>query len=155
MNILILTIVLILAIASLVAKKSMSAMLSFASMMLLLGFYYISLHLQLLGLFQIFVYTGGVTVLMLFGLTIIGSEFPKISPKYSSAIVSTLLFISMTLLYFRFKDGIVHYIDIPKGLSFADKYSDLLPIFAMIAVSLIYASVAMAGKLSKSKKDIQ
>lgn len=151
MNILLLTIVLILAIASLTSKKSMSAMLSFALMMLLLGIYYISLHLQLLGLFQIFVYTGGVTVLMLFGLTIIGSDFPEISPKHSSAVISTLLFVSLTLLYFRYRDGIVHHSGITKELSFADGYSDIVPIFAMIAISLIYASVSMAGKLSKKR----
>ncbi len=151
MNILILTIVLILAIASLVSHKSMSAMLSFASMMLLLGIYYISLHLQLLGLFQIFVYTGGVTVLMLFGLTIIGSDFPTISPKSSSAIISTLLFVSLSLLYFRYKDSIVHHNNISQNISFSETYADIVPIFAIIAISLIYASVAMAGKLSKSK----
>jgi len=76
MNIVILTIVLALAIASLNLKKSIASLISFALMMLVLGIYYISLDEKLLGLFQIFVYTGGIGVLMLFGITLIGVEFP-------------------------------------------------------------------------------
>jgi len=74
---LLLTAVVILAVMSITVKRTVPAVLSFAILMFLLGLYYIGYGEKLLGLFQIFVYTGGIVVLMLFGVTVIGTKFPE------------------------------------------------------------------------------
>ncbi|WP_456479262.1 NADH-quinone oxidoreductase subunit J family protein, partial [Nautilia sp.] len=77
MSVLILALAVILAVMALTQKNTVSAVLAFVMMMFLLGVYYILMDEKLLGLFQIFVYTGGIVVLTLFGVTVIGSKFPK------------------------------------------------------------------------------
>jgi len=161
-ELLLLSAVLGLAVGSLFIKKSVPAMISFASMMFLLGVFYILQDAKILGLFQIFIYTGGIVVLMLFGITIIGVEFPKIEPRAWSAVVSFLLFVAMSVLFFRGVGGL----DILNGGKldnpsiFADGYADMVILFALIGSSLLYATVKMASllnsrsKLSKRRDDV-
>ena len=103
MSIALLSIALILAITSLSVKQSISSLISFALMMLVLGLYYIGLNEKLLGLFQIFVYTGGIAVLMLFGITLIGREFPKTKRSSWSAVLAFFIFVLMTTLFLMYK----------------------------------------------------
>lgn len=153
MTLLLLTIVLILAAASLMIKKSVPAMISFALMMFLLGIYYISLDAKLLGLFQIFVYTGGIVVLMLFGVTIIGVEFPKAASRPWAAASAFLVFVLLSTLFFRAADTLkrvanqsTEEIDL-----FAHNFSDMVILFALIGASLLYGTIKMTGQL-KSKR---
>ena len=149
MNILLLIIVLVLAAASLVLKKSVSAMISFALMMFLLGIYYITLDAKLLGLFQIFVYTGGIVVLMLFGITIIGREFPEAKTRPWAAVSAFLVFVVLVLLFLRVAGKLVAVADKPVETVqlFAADYNDMVILFALIGSSLLYGTVKMAGQL--------
>jgi NADH-quinone oxidoreductase subunit J len=148
MNLLLLTIILILATASLVIKKSVPAIITFASMMVLLGIYYMTLHEPLLGLFQIFVYTGGVVVLMLFGVTIIGIEFPHIATRPWAAFSSLLVFGVLTALFLRASHTLTQVAGVSENVHlFAENYSDFVLLFALIAASLLYGTIKMAGVL--------
>ncbi len=154
MNIVILTIVLALAIASLNLKKSIAALISFALMMLVLGIYYISLDEKLLGLFQIFVYTGGIGVLMLFGITLIGVEFPITKKNPWTAFISFLFFVLVVV--FGLKNHILlvaHHPEIVESKElFANSYSDFVIIFALIGSSLLYATIKMINVLNPKRK---
>jgi len=157
MNILLLTIVLILAIASLVIKKSVPAMISFALMMFLLGLYYLNLDAKLLGLFQIFIYTGGIVVLLLFGITIIGIEFPKAKLRPWSALSSALVFAVLVTIFFRSVDTLKKVANAPtEDLNlFAHSFSDMVIVFALIGSSLLYGTIKMTTVLrSKRRKDV-
>jgi len=144
---------LLLAIGSLVIKKSVPAVISFILMMFVLGLYYISLDAKLLGLFQIFIYTGGIMVLMLFGVTIIGLEFPKIKQKPINAIGAFAFFILLTTLFFKVKDKlqVVDTKHIENIELFSKNFSDYVLIFALIGSSLLYATVKMSSTLKKRK----
>lgn len=157
MNILILTIVFILAVASLMIKKSVPAMISFALMMFLLGIYYFSLDAKLLGLFQIFVYTGGIVVLMLFGVTIIGVEFPKASSRPWAAASALLVFVLLSTLFFRALDTLKKVANKPteEVNLFAHNFSDMVILFALIGASLLYGTIKMTGQLkSRRSKNV-
>jgi len=157
MTILLLTIVLILAAASLMIKRSVPAMISFALMMFLLGIYYITLDAKILGLFQIFIYTGGIVVLMLFGVTIIGVEFPKAASRPWAAFSALLVFIALSTLFFRGVDTLVKAANQPtENINlFAQNFSDIVIIFALIGSSLLYGTIKMTGMLkSKRSKDV-
>lgn len=157
MNIVFLTIVLVLAIASLTLKKSVASLISFALMMLVLGLYYISLDEKLLGLFQIFVYAGGISVLMLFGITLIGTEFPPAKKNPWTALISFLFFVFIVALFWN-----NHILLIAHGTGiieskelFAKSYSDFVIIFALIGASLLYGTIKMIGVLKpKRRKDV-
>ena len=157
MNIVFLTVVLALAIASLTFKKSIASLISFALMMLVLGLYYVSLDEKLLGLFQIFVYTGGIAVLMLFGITLIGQEFPEHKAKPFTAAAAFLFFVAVTALFLNSHVLLVENIpDIveEKGL-FANSFSDLVILFALIGTSLLYGTIKMMHVLQpKRGKDV-
>ena len=157
MNIVFLTIVLALAIASLTLKKSISALISFALMMLVLGLYYIYLDEKLLGLFQIFVYAGGIAVLMLFGITLIGTEFPYAKQNPWTALASVLFFI-FTVTLFLNNSSLLNVNSTPTVESkelFASAYSDFVIIFALIGSSLLYGTIKMVSVLkSKKAKDV-
>ena len=144
---------LLLAIGSLVIKKSVPAVISFILMMFVLGLYYISLDAKLLGLFQIFIYTGGIMVLMLFGVTIIGLEFPQIKQKPINAIGAFVFFILLTTLFFKVKDKlqVVDTKHIENIELFSKNFSDYVLIFALIGSSLLYATVKMSSTLKKRK----
>lgn len=157
MNLLLLMVVLILAAASLMIKKSVPAMISFALMMFLLGIYYVTLDAKLLGLFQIFVYAGGIVVLMLFGVTIIGVEFPKAASRPWAAASAFLVFVLLTVLFFRAADTLKKVAGQPteKVDLFAHSFSDMVILFALIGASLLYGTIKMTGQLkSKRSKDV-
>jgi NADH-quinone oxidoreductase subunit J len=136
----------ILAVASLTMEKSIPALLSFGGMMFLLGVYYISIELQLLGLLQIFVYTGGIAVLMLFGLSLVGEKAPfsRVNPF---AIFFSVLF-TVGIAYFLLTN-------LPESgseLSSETQFSaELLPIFGLIVVSLVYGSIRVISVSKESR----
>jgi len=153
MNIALLVIALLLAVGSLVIKKSIPSIISFILMMFTLGLYYISLDAKLLGLFQIFIYTGGIMVLMLFGITIIGHDYPKSNIRAYSALSSFLVFIALVILFFKNID-LLKMVENSKTEDitlFASSYSDFVIIFALIGASLIYGTIKMSGVL-KAKR---
>ena len=157
MNIVFLTIVLALAIASLTFKKSIASLISFALMMLVLGLYYIYLDEKMLGLFQIFVYAGGISVLMLFGITLIGTEFPHAKQNPWTAFVSFLFFVFVVALFWTNHSLLnIHEIsNVENKELFAKSYSDFVIIFALIGSSLLYATIKMMKVLKpKRKKDV-
>jgi len=153
MNLVLLTIVLLLAVGSLVIKKSVPAIISFLLMMFILGLYYINLDAKLLGLFQIFIYTGGIMVLMLFGVTIIGLEFPKVKSNPLNAFSALLVFIIISIIFFRVLDKlkVATTANIENINLFSANYSDFVLIFALISASLLYATVKMSATL-KTKR---
>ena len=153
MTLLLLTIILALAVASLTLKKSVPSIISFAMMMFLLGIYYITLDAKLLGLFQIFVYTGGIVVLMLFGVTIIGVEFPKVKTRPWAAASALLVFAVLSVLFYRALPTLQMISDKPVEdiHLFAASFSDMVILFALIGSSLLYGTVKMAGMLSAKK----
>lgn len=154
MNIALLSIAILLAIGSLMIKKSVPAMISFILMMFVLGLFYINLDAKVLGLFQIFIYTGGIMVLMLFGITIIGLEFPPIKEKPVNAFLSFAFFILISTLFLRSVDTLkLQSVKSVEDVTlFSAGYSDYLIIFALIASSLIYATVKMSKTLSAKRK---
>jgi len=154
MNIALLTIVILLAIGSLVIKKSVPAIISFILMMFVLGLYYMNLDAKLLGLFQIFIYTGGIMVLMLFGVTIIGVEFPRTKPKTFNAFVSFLVFITLSGLFLQGMNTLKQVTSkTTEDINlFSANYSDFVIIFALIASSLLYGTVKMSTTLKARRK---
>ncbi len=153
MTLLLLAAILALAIASLTLKKSVPAIVSFAMMMFLLGIYYMGLDAKLLGLFQVFVYTGGIVVLMLFGVTIIGVEFPKAKTRPWAAASALLVFVMLSLLFYRALPKLQQVSQKPVEdiRLFAADFSDMVILFALIGSSLLYGTVKMAGMLSAKK----
>jgi len=155
MNIVFLTIVLVLAITALHVKKSIASLISFALMMLVLGLYYLFLDEKLLGLFQIFVYTGGISVLMLFGITLIGVEFEETKGKGVYAFLAFMVFVGSVVLFFQnevllkiYEHGFVE----NKAL-FADSYSEYVLLFALLASSLLYGTIKAMKTLKKTRKE--
>ncbi len=154
MNIILLSAVILLAIGSLVIKKSVPAIISFILMMFVLGLYYINLDAKMLGLFQIFIYTGGIMVLMLFGVTIIGLEFPKAKSKPLNAMGSFLFFILVSTLFLRGVDTLKVVVtqNVEDVNLFSTAFSDYVIIFALIASSLLYATVKMSSTLKAKRR---
>jgi NADH-quinone oxidoreductase subunit J len=154
MNLILLSIVILLAIGSLVIKKSVPAIISFILMMFVLGLYYINLDAKMLGLFQIFIYTGGIMVLMLFGVTIIGLEFPKAKSKPLNAIGALVFFLLVSALFLRGVDTLklVTNERVEDINLFSSAFSDYVIIFALIASSLLYATVKMSKTLKAKKR---
>ena len=157
MNIALLTIALVLAITSLNVKQSIASLISFALMMLVLGLYYIGLDEKLLGLFQIFIYTGGIAVLMLFGITLIGREFPKTTKSSWSAVVSFGVFVLMSALFLTNRSLLATNVPeiVEKKEMFATSFSDVVILFALIGVSLLYGTIKMINALKpKRSRDV-
>lgn len=155
MNIVLLTIVLVLAITSLSVKQSINALIAFALMMLVLGLYYIGLDEKLLGLFQIFVYTGGIAVLMLFGITLIGREFPKTKRSSWSAILAFFIFALLSAFFLLHLSDLTPNIQegVEKKELFANSFSDVVILFAIIGVSLLYGTIKMMHVLKPKRRD--
>jgi len=153
MNIILLSIVMLLAIGSLVIKKSVPAIISFILMMFVLGLFYINLDAKMLGLFQIFIYTGGIMVLMLFGVTIIGLEFPSIKSKPLNAVGALVFFILISTIFLKGVNQltIVATQNVEDINLFSASYSDYVIIFALIASSLLYATVKMSSVLKQKR----
>jgi NADH-quinone oxidoreductase subunit J len=154
MTLLLLTIIMALAVGSLTIKRSVPAMVSFALMMFLLGIFYMTLDAKVLGLFQIFVYTGGIIVLMLFGVTIIGVEFPQAKSRPWSAVAAVLVFVVLVILFVRGAEKLHQVAGQPTEdvHLFAAQFSDFVILFALIGSSLLYGTVKMAGVLKARKK---
>lgn len=154
MTLLLLTIMMAFAIASLTIKRSVPAMVSFAMMMFLLGIFYMTLDAKMLGLFQIFVYTGGIIVLMLFGVTIIGVEFPQAKSRPWSAFSAAIVFVVLVVLFMRGvgKLQIASAQPTEDVHLFAAQFSDFVILFALIGSSLLYGTVKMAGVLKARKR---
>ena len=155
MNIVLLTIALILAITSLSVKQSIASLISFALMMLVLGLYYIGLDEKLLGLFQIFVYTGGIAVLMLFGITLIGTEFPSTKRSSWSGVLAFFIFVLMSAVFLINSSNLQLNIQetVEKKELFASAFSDVVILFALIGVSLLYGTIKMIHVLKPKRRD--
>jgi len=153
MNIILLSLVMLLAIGSLVIKKSVPAIISFILMMFVLGLFYINFDAKMLGLFQIFIYTGGIMVLMLFGVTIIGLEFPKIKSKPVNAVGALVFFILISTIFLKGVDKLqtISVENVEDINLFSASYSDYVIIFALIASSLLYATVKMSSVLKQKR----
>ena len=151
MSLIILLSVVLLAIGSIALKKTVPAMISFALMMFMLGIYYISLNEDLLGLLQIFVYTGGIVVLMLFGVTIIGSEFPDSEEKPFAILLSVGIFGSLVFILFKYFPEVNHIknLELNGREYFVNNFADYIQIFALVGVSLIYGTVKMSSLLER------
>jgi NADH-quinone oxidoreductase subunit J len=155
MSLLILVAVLILALASITLEKTVPAMISFAMMMFLLGLYYLLLDEKLLGLLQIFVYTGGIVVLMLFGITVIGEQFPPAKARGWAIVAAVLVGAALTyLLLVVLPVPLVDTTAVTQQASyFSQHYADLVLIFALIGASLLYGSMKMLRFLRSKASD--
>jgi len=146
MNILILAVVLVLAVMSLMQKDTVPSVLAFIIMMFLLGIYYISLDLKLLGLFQIFVYTGGIVVMTLFGVTVIGTRFPEYSIRPWAMTVVSLVVIGLLVVVFTLPTAphTVHTLSIREQVAvFSDHYAWLALFLGVAAASILYGTIRM------------
>lgn len=154
MSIALLFIAFLFAVGSLNIRQTVPALISFISMMFVLGLFYISLDEKLLALFQIFVYTGGIMVLMLFGVTIIGDKFDDFTLRPVAIVSSILIFVALSVIFFKHKDTLLQApLDIDNGL-FVSQYSDFIIIFGLIGVSLLYGTVKMVKVLKKRSRDV-
>ncbi len=154
MSVLILAMVIILAVMSLAQTKTVPAVLAFISMMFLLGIYYILLDEKLLGLFQIFVYTGGIVVLTLFGVTVIGSKFPEFKIRPWAVAIVTVVLIGLMIVPFLIPVQAVH-----KTISlkdqvkvFTDNYALIAVFMGVVAASVLYGSIRMLHTLKYGKE---
>jgi len=155
MSVLILALAIILAVMSLVQKNTVPAVIAFVSMMFLLGIYYIGLGEKLLGLFQIFVYTGGIVVLTLFGVTVIGSKFPDFKIRPWAVSVVTIVIIGLLIVPFLIPQ-------MPQGGKviplkdqvkiFTDFYSLIAIFMGVVAASVLYGSIRMLHTLKHGKE---
>jgi len=152
---LLLTSVIILAIMSITVKKTVPAVLSFAILMFLLGLYYIGYGEKLLGLFQIFVYTGGIVVLMLFGVTVIGSKFPEEKGRPWAVTSIVLIAIGFFIIpfimpQFNIVNNAGTTIDQVKVLT--ENYAEITVFLAVVGASLLYGSIRMLHTLKHEKE---
>jgi len=152
---LLLTAVIILAVMSITVKRTVPAVLSFAILMFLLGLYYIGYGEKLLGLFQIFVYTGGIVVLMLFGVTVIGTKFPEEKGRpwaVTSIVLITIGFLIIPFIMPAFNvvnnAGDTH--EQIKVLT--QNYAEVTIFLAVVGASLLYGSIRMLHTLKHEKE---
>lgn len=155
MSVLILFIAVVLAVMSLTQQNTVGAILSFVMMMFLLGIYYILMNLKLLGLFQIFVYTGGIVVLTLFGVTVIGSKFPKFEIRPWAVAIVTIVIIGFLIVPFilppiEYKGELIPLKDQVK--IFTDFYAEIAIFMGVVAASILYGSIRMLHTLKKEQK---
>ena len=155
MSLLILAFAIILAVMSLTQKNTVAAVLSFVLMMFLLGIYYIFLGEKLLGLFQIFVYTGGIVVLTLFGVTVIGAKFPEFKIRPWAMTVVTIVIIGLLIVPFLlpnipYKGKAIPLKDQVK--IFTDFYSLIAIFMGVVAASILYGSIRMLHTLKHGKE---
>ena len=155
MSVLILFIAVVLAVMSLTQQNTVGAILSFVMMMFLLGIYYILMNLKLLGLFQIFVYTGGIVVLTLFGVTVIGSKFPKFEIRPWAVAVVTVVIIGLLIVPFilpsiEYKGESIPLKDQVK--IFTDFYAEIAIFMGVVAASILYGSIRMLHTLKHEKE---
>ena len=150
MSTLILAIVLILAVMSLMQKDTVPAVLAFILMMFMLGVYYITLDLKLLGLFQIFVYTGGIVVLTLFGVTVVGTKFPEYEIRPWAVTVVAIVVIGLLVVVFSLPTvaGKAHSVSLDEQVRvLTDHYAWLSVFLGVAAASILYGSIRMLHTL--------
>jgi NADH-quinone oxidoreductase subunit J len=155
MSVLILALALILAIMSLSQKNTVPAVLSFVMMMFLLGIYYILMDEKLLGLFQIFVYTGGIVVLTLFGVTVIGAKFPKFEIRPWAVAVVSIVMIGFLIIPFLLPETEAPSKAIPlkdQVKIFTDFYAEIAIFMGVVAASVLYGSIRMLHTLKHEKE---
>jgi len=152
---LLLTAVIILAVISITVKRTVPAVLSFAILMFLLGLYYIGYGEKLLGLFQIFVYTGGIVVLMLFGVTVIGANFPQ--EKGRAWAVTSIVLIAIGFLVIPFMMPAFNVVNNAGDLHqqvqvLTQHYAEITIFLAVVGASLLYGSIRMLHTLKHEKE---
>jgi NADH-quinone oxidoreductase subunit J len=150
MNTLILAIVMVLAVMSLMQKNTVPSVLAFILMMFMLGMYYISLDLKLLGLFQIFVYTGGIVVLTLFGVTVVGTKFPKYEIRPWAVTVVAVVVIGLLVVIFSLPTHAPehHVVTLDEQVkALTDHYAYLAVFLGVTAASILYGSIRMLHTL--------
>ena len=155
MSVLILVLAIILAVMSLAQKNTVPAVIAFVGMMFLLGIYYIVLGEKLLGLFQIFVYTGGIVVLTLFGVTVIGAKFPDFKIRPWAVSVVTIVIIGLLIVPFLLPDMPIEGKAIPlkdQVKIFTDFYSLIAIFMGVVAASVLYGSIRMLHTLKHGKE---
>ncbi len=155
MSVLILALAIILAVMSLVQKNTVAAVIAFVSMMFLLGIYYILLGEKLLGLFQIFVYTGGIVVLTLFGVTVIGAKFPDFKIRPWAVSIVTIVIIGLLIVPFLLPEIPMAGKPIPlkdQVKIFTDFYSLIAIFMGVVAASILYGSIRMLHTLKHGKE---
>jgi NADH-quinone oxidoreductase subunit J len=155
MSVLILVIAIILAVMSLTQKNTVPAVISFVMMMFLLGIYYIFMGEKLLGLFQIFVYTGGIVVLTLFGVTVIGAKFPKFEIRPWAVSIVTLVIIGLMIIPFLLPEIPYEGKAIPlkdQVKIFTDFYAEIAIFMSVVAASVLYGSIRMLHTLKHGKE---
>ena len=154
-NILLLSAVIILAVISITVKKTVPAVLSFAVLMFLLGLYYIGYGEKMLGLFQIFVYTGGIVVLMLFGVTVIGSKFPDEASRpwaVASIILIAIGFFVIPFIMPEFSEVANAGDKMAQVRVLTDSYAEVTIFLAIVGASLLYGSIRMLHTLKHEKE---
>jgi len=154
-SILLLAAVIVLAVISISVKRTVPAVLSFALLMFLLGLYYIGYGEKMLGLFQIFVYTGGIVVLMLFGVTVIGAKFPE--EKGRAWAVASIVLIAIGFFVIPFI--MPHFAEVanagPQKLQvkvLTENYAEVTIFLAIVGASLLYGSIRMLHTLKHEKE---
>jgi len=155
MSVLILVLAIILAVMSLIQKNTVPSVIAFVGMMFLLGIYYIGLGEKLLGLFQIFVYTGGIVVLTLFGVTVIGAKFPEFKIRPWAVSVVTVVIIGLLIVPFLIPDMQIAGKAIPlkdQVKIFTDFYSLIAIFMGVVAASVLYGSIRMLHTLKHEKE---
>ncbi len=155
MSVLILALAIILAVMSLVQKNTVPAVIAFVSMMFLLGIYYIVMGEKLLGLFQIFVYTGGIVVLTLFGVTVIGAKFPDLKIRPWAVSIVTVILIGLMIIPFLLPE--IPYVGKMIPLKdqvkiFTDFYGEIAIFMSVVAASVLYGSIRMLHTLKYGKE---
>ncbi|NPA55486.1 MAG: NADH-quinone oxidoreductase subunit J [Epsilonproteobacteria bacterium] len=154
-SILLLVAVIILAVISITVKKTVPAVLSFALLMFLLGLYYIGYDEKLLGLFQIFVYTGGIVVLVLFGVTVIGSTFPE--EKSRPWAVASIVLIAIGFIVIPFIMPNFNVVENAGNVKaqvtvLTENYAEVAIFLAVVGASLLYGSIRMLHTLKHEKE---
>jgi len=154
-SILLLSAVIILAVMSITVKRTVPAVLSFAVLMFLLGLYYIGYGEKLLGLFQIFVYTGGIVVLMLFGVTVLGTHFPDEKGRpwaVASIILIAIGFFVIPFIMPEFSEVANAGDKMAQVKVLTDSYAEVTIFLAIVGASLLYGSIRMLHTLKHEKE---
>ena len=154
-SILLLSAVIILAVMSITVKKTVPAVLSFAILMFLLGLYYIGYGEKLLGLFQIFVYTGGIVVLMLFGVTVIGAKFPEEKGRpwaVTSIVLIAIGFFIIPFMMPKFPEVANAGTKTLQVQVLTQNYAEVTIFLAIVGASLLYGSIRMLHSLKHEKE---
>ena len=155
MSVLILVFAIILAVMSLAHKDTVPSVAAFIGMMFLLGIYYITMDEKLLGLFQIFVYTGGIVVLTLFGVTVIGAKYPEFKIRPWAVAVVTVVIIGFLIVPFLLPEMQTYTKAIPlkdQVKIFTDFYSEIAIFMGLVAASVLYGSIRMLHTLKHEKE---